>query len=177
MMQYFQPPLFGNDVKNVVQMEQYDKFYTVYMFDNIKYHKLLKQFFKEHNRFGVYDLSEKERKDLKKQCYVLDDEGLRIPLGDERHIFRIAVLQKLHEKIYMLFSNNFYGFETEPENIDGLIFYPDELQAELEGTWNLSIKERVLIHIALLKLLRNKLPIKEAVKIIKTRFKLNYNNA
>ena len=64
---------------------EWDKFYSVYMFDNIKYHKLCKQ------------QPNVDRSILKNQCYVFDENGQRVHLGDEKHIYRISTLHHIQE--------------------------------------------------------------------------------
>jgi len=72
---------------NAALTETWDKFYTVYMFDDIKYHKLCKE---QPNT---------DRESLKLQCYVKDEYGKRIHLGDQKHIFRIRSLHKIQEEL------------------------------------------------------------------------------
>ena len=67
--------------------EAWDKFYSVYMFDEIKYHKLCKEKPTENKTL------------LKRQCYVLDDDGKRIHLGDEKHIFRANILRNVQTEL------------------------------------------------------------------------------
>lgn len=65
----------------------WDKFYSVYMFDNIRYHKL------------VDAHPEKTLSELKEKCYVRDENGARIHLGDEKHIYRYKTLQAIQEAL------------------------------------------------------------------------------
>lgn len=72
---------------NAALTETWDKFYTVYMFDDIKYHKLCKE----------QPTADRER--LKLQCYIKDENGKRIHLGDEKHIYRVRALQRVQEEL------------------------------------------------------------------------------
>lgn len=85
----------------------WDKFYTVYMFDQTKYHRLMeavvnkdesKLFAEERELLKGYTIFQRE--EIKELCYVRDNEGNKKPLGDERHIFRIRTLHKLYAKLY-----------------------------------------------------------------------------
>lgn len=82
--------------ENVVTTQTWDKFYSVYMFDNIKYHKLVK------DNPGV------ERNKLKDQCYITDENGLRVHLGDEESIYRIKTLHQIQKALatYAMYLRN-----------------------------------------------------------------------
>lgn len=73
--------------------------------------------------------------------------------GDERHIFRIKVLHCLYTRIYEFCNIDLFE-QFEQKEIDGLIIWSEDRQAELNGTADLPIKYRVLLHLRLLKLLR-----------------------
>ena len=85
--------------------------------------------------------------------------------GDERHIFRIKTLHKLYALIYGYTGVNIFE-QFEKKNIGGLIVWGEEKQAEITGTSNLSIKERVLTHLRLLRLLRSGFSVKESLERI-----------
>lgn len=86
--------------------------------------------------------------------------------GDERHIFRIRNLQNIYSKLYGFTGVN--PFErAEKITMHGLMVWLEDMQAELEGTEMLSIKDRLKIHIKLLRLLKQGLDVKEAVEIVK----------
>ena len=72
---------------NAALTETWDKFYTVYMFDDIKYHKLCKE------------QPTTDRESLKLQCYIKDEYGKRIHLGDKKHIYRLRSLQRIQEEL------------------------------------------------------------------------------
>lgn len=86
--------------------------------------------------------------------------------GDERHIFRIKNLQHIYSKLY-----GFTGINplerAEKIEMHGLTIWPEDMQAEFEGSEMFSIKDRLKIHIKLLRLLKQGLDVKEAVEIVK----------
>lgn len=153
---------------------QWDKFYSVFAFDEIKYHKLLADYFKEHNLNGIYDLTKNELHSLKKQCYIISENGLLKHRGDEKHIFRYAVLYKIQSELCNYIEHTI----PENDNLDlnnGLVIWKEsyesrkriinELQIEIKGTERLSLYERVKKHIKLLRLLKKGWEVKEAVKL------------
>jgi hypothetical protein len=90
-------------------------------------------------------------------------------LGDEKHIFRIAVLQRLYSAIYGYCDINIFE-QFERKEKDGLIIWGEDRQAEIANTCFLPLGDRVKIHLKLLRLLRNGFSIKEAlcqIKILK----------
>lgn len=85
----------------------WDKFYTVYMFDQTKYHRLMEAVVnKDESKLSaderelLKDYTVFQREEIKELCYVRDNEGNKKPLGDERHIFRIRTLHKIYAKLY-----------------------------------------------------------------------------
>lgn len=85
----------------------WDKFYTVYMFDQTKYHRLIEAVVnKDESKLSaderelLKDYTIFQREEIKELCYVRDNEGNKKPLGDETHIFRIRTLHKLYAKLY-----------------------------------------------------------------------------
>ena len=88
--------------------------------------------------------------------------------GDERHIFRVKTLHHLYSIIFGYSGVNVFE-QFERKNIDGLTIWREERQAEITGTSNLSIKERILIHLKLLRLLRKGFSVWYAVYIVTRR--------
>lgn len=85
----------------------WDKFYTVYMFDQTKYHRLMEAVVNKDESKLSADERELlkgytifQREEIKELCYVRDNEGNKKPLGDERHIFRIKDLYDICLKLY-----------------------------------------------------------------------------
>jgi hypothetical protein len=87
-------------------------------------------------------------------------------LGDEKHIFRIAVLQRLYSILYGYCNVNPFD-KFERKNINGLIVWQEDKQAEIQNTSRLPIGERVKIHLRLLRLLRNGFSVSESLERIK----------
>lgn len=119
-----------------------------------------------------------------------DDTGFYQYYGDEKHIFRIKVLHKIYSAIYnLLVCNEVIGLfdKFDEKNIDGLYIWQDiytkgvyqyrgqNYQGEefeykgacILGTEKLSIKNRVKLHIRLLRYLRKGFSVKEAVLNLK----------
>lgn len=86
--------------------------------------------------------------------------------GDEKHIFRIRNLHYIYSKIY-----NYLGVNPlqHLEKIEqkGLTIWLDDMQAEITGTEMLSIKQRIKLHIKLLRLLRQEVEVEDAVDKVK----------
>lgn len=104
-----------------------------------------------------------ERKRIRKKHYSLDVNGEKMSKSDEKHIFRISVLHKIYNAIYSHFLFKFTLLE-DVTNIDGLLFYQEELQAEIDGMQMKSIETRIYAHLELLRLLKKGFEIKEAIK-------------
>lgn len=86
--------------------------------------------------------------------------------GDERHIFRIRNLQHIYSKLYGFTGVNPLERAAKIE-MYGLTVHLEDMQAEIKGTEMLSIKERLQIHIRLLKLLKQGYEVKDAMKLCK----------
>lgn len=73
---------------------------------------------------------------------------------DEKHIFRYKTLDRLYSAIYEKLHIKYQ--DDKKLLINGLLVaYPDERQAEVLNSWRYPIKERVLIHIKVLRCLRS----------------------
>lgn len=90
--------------------------------------------------------------------------------SDEKHIFRIKDLQKIHLLIYGYCGIDLFE-QAEKIEKDGITCWIEDKQAEIQGTWNLPLKDRVLIHLNLLRLLRQGIELKKAVEIAKRKTK------
>ena len=84
--------------------------------------------------------------------------------SDEKHIFRIRDLQKIHSLIYGYCGINLFEQAESVEKF-GLVCWVEDKQAEIKDTWRLSIKDRIKIHLKLLRLLRQGKDLEEAVRI------------
>lgn len=167
--------------KRTVRNNNWDKFYTLYAFNFIKYHKLCAQF-PLTNRYK-----------LRQQCYVLED-GEKQPLGDERNILRYKALNGIRSRLAHYVSgglcttqgssvvteyNNFTYYRemymAEEYNWCGSAFNGKEFvieEVELKGTWQLSLRERYLRHWLALKYVERGTDIETACeKAINARIK------
>lgn len=84
-------------------------------------------------------------------------------LGDEKHIFRHKVLQKIYSAIYGYCDINIFE-QFERKEVDGLTIWGEDRQAEITNTWQLPLGDRVRIHLRLLRLLRKGFTVNEALK-------------
>lgn len=124
----------------------YIKFYTVYQYDRIKFKKLLRKEVKRLKPKSDEEFKEIQNKILLK-CYIRDENGKRKKDTDEKHIFRYKSLQCIFGKLY--------GLGKQVGRNSDLLYFDDEMQAEIKGTWNLPVSERVKIHIRLLRKAKN----------------------
>lgn len=88
--------------------------------------------------------------------------------GDERHIFRIKTLHKLYSILYGYSGVNVFE-QFERKDLNGLTIWGEEKQAEIKNTSYLPLKDRVTLHIKLLRLLRKGFSIEEALNDIQKR--------
>lgn len=164
---------FFKKLKNSSPEEEYDKFYSLFAFDEIGYHREIKELIKSKKLKGAYGLSLQERKAIREKYYVLDIYGEKMPKSDEKHIFLIKALHNIYFELYRKYSLGMVMYE-DITALDGLLFYQEELQAEIDGFQMKSIRIRLKAHIELLRRLRKGYTVKEAVKKVKKRW-LNGN--
>mgnify|MGYP007012517508 CR=1 FL=1 len=136
----------------------YFKFYSIYQYDRQKFREILNAQLSGETE----PLSQKEILD---KCYCRDEEGNLIPDSDQKHIFRFRTLENLHTRIY-----DYLGIDpflrTYRLTFCGLFVYPDEQQAEIPNTWNMTIKERIILHIKLLRKIQKGLSEGKAIEEI-----------
>lgn len=178
------------------------KFYTVYKFDYKLYHQICFDvanktvmsrllFYLQPNQAIFYvtyfaylhSLTRFDEYKIRKMCFILDNEGCKVHKGDERHIFRIAALQRVYNKLYEYADFSPFATEalvqrirkTPPSELSFMecsilckiesfeekgfrIHFNDKFghQLEIAGTEMLTVKERLLLHIRLLRKLRKK---------------------
>lgn len=133
----------------------YIKFYSIYQYDRLKFRELMNEYLKtEEGKNRTLETLKRKQNEILDICYVRDENGRPLRDCDEKHIFRTSILQKLHEQIYAELGLN--PFTESTYEVGGLIVYPEEKQAELKDTWNMSINDRVKAHIKVLRKLRNK---------------------
>lgn len=150
----------------------YKKFYSVYQFNWEEY---AKRFSKIRKRAYSLYYGASPKKALKywldnnphkiaKDYYILNEIGEPIHLGDEKHIYRISTLITIHRLIY-----NYCDREINQKRITtqyGLILHHEDQEAELENTWQLPIKQRLKLHIQVLRNLQNGKTLEESTKEI-----------
>lgn len=86
--------------------------------------------------------------------------------SDEKHIFRIKDLQKIYSLIYGYCGIDLFEHSEIIER-NGLICWLEDRQAEIKDTLFLPLKDRVLIHLKLLRFLRQGKKLEEAIKLVK----------
>ena len=137
------------------EIPTYIKFYSIYQYDRLKFRELMNEWLKtEEGENRTYETLIRKQNEILDICYVRDENGKPLRDCDEKHIFRTSILQKLHELIYAELGLN--PFTESTYEVSGLIVYPEEKQAELKNTWNMSINDRVKAHIKVLRKLRSK---------------------
>ena len=146
----------------------YKKFYSIWQYDRDMFRRILNMKLKRYKCIRQ-DLTQKEMLEI---CYIRDLNGLKLRDCDEKHIFRAGTMQRVYEKVFnytgVMFIENpgaYESFRVIKEN--GLNIYPAEGQAEIEGSWQGSIEERLKLHIKLLRLLREGFSVEEAVSCLK----------
>ena len=184
------PPTKGRPKRIRPPEPVWDKFYSVYAFNEIKYHDLCDAF-EKHKWLKLYKYPELDiaqltnctrhnKKLFKELSYVLDN-GQKQHLGDEKHIYRYKTLNKVKELIANYIDYHFKESKHQTEYYTLYIEdYTDDYytyrgtqykgqrfritEVEINNTWQLSIKQRLLIHLEALRLLRKGLDIEEACK-------------
>ena len=101
--------------------------------------------------------------------------------ANQKHIFRYKALQQIYEEIAYFVYNGQMRLPVGDLKLfkDGIIIYFDieygiynfNYQAEIDGTQNLPVGERLRIHIRLLRLLRQGYNVKKAVRLCKRPLK------
>lgn len=148
------------------EIPTYIKFYSFYQYDREKFRQLLNDWLKtDEGQNRTLETLETKQNEILEECYCRDKDGNKLRDSDTKHIYRYTTLHKLQEQIYNFVV--FYFMEHGIQKINGLEVYADEKQAEVTGTWDLAVKDRVIIHIRLLRLLRKGLNIKEGLCQIK----------
>ena len=168
----------------------YLKFYPIWQYDRLKFRKLLNVWLDSpEGKSRTQGSLEKKQAEILEKCYKKDKLG-RLRDSDEKHIFRYRTLHKIYKEIYKWSGVN--PFLKGKSEFEGLIVWRDEYTKEkylykgqefngqnfidygacVNGCENLTVYKRVKIHIALLRLLRAKMPINEAIKKVLTQFNI-----
>lgn len=177
------------------------KFYTVYQFDYTLYHRICHDVVNKPciSRFVFYlrpmaaflyaayfaylfSLSRFDEDKIRKLCFIYGEDGGKLHKGDETHIFRIAALQKVYNKLYEYAKLSPFATEdfvervknTAPEELSlmecsflckleefenrGFRIHFDDVfghQLEIAGTELLSVRDRLKLHLKLLRRLKS----------------------
>ena len=146
----------------------YLNFYSLYQYDRNKFRKLLRAWLKtDEGKNRTLETLQAKQNEILEECFIRDENGNKLKDSDEKHIYRYRTLfdiqRAIYDKIQWEFINSGSIFIIDDMNLDY-----DDKTAEIKGTeWGMSIKDRVIIHIRLLRLLRKGLSIKESIKLIK----------
>lgn len=146
----------------------YLNFYSLYQYDRDKFRQLLREWLKtDEGKNRTLETLQAKQDEILEQCYIRDENGHKLRDSDEKHIYRYItfhkILREIYDKIQWEFIHTGSIFIIDDINLDY-----DDKTAEIKGTeWGMSIKDRVIIHIRLLRLLRKGLSIKEALCQIK----------
>lgn len=139
-------------------------FYTLYQYDRDKYRLLIREWLKtDEGKNRTYETLKSKHNQILEMCYIRDENGNKQKDCDIKHIYRYHTLHKIYNEIYNCVKYEFFR-NGKIKLIEGLMYSVDEEQAELLNTWRLPLKTRIKLHIRLLRLLRNKIPVQEAVK-------------
>jgi len=136
----------------------YIKFYSIYQYDRLKFRELMNEWLKsEEGKNRTYQTLQKKQAEILDACYIKENGKPKCDC-DEKHIFRTKTLQRLYELIYneLDVDKVFNPFYSNNFEFNGFIVYPDEQQAELKDTWNMSLGDRVKAHIKVLRKLRER---------------------
>jgi hypothetical protein len=157
--------IFGNQQqqkKEKNRNSQWHKAYELYKFDEIGYHRATKEYLQTNNIKEIARIQPTVLKEIKNAYYIKDDYGRRCPLGDERHIYRYQTLYKVMNQIALILTQGI-EFNSDADYVENnvriMVNYYDnneynERLAEIIDTHSLTIRERVILHLNLLRKLR-----------------------
>ena len=161
----FGPGIYIKPKKKKYISPDYLKFYPLYQYDREKFKALLREA-KEKKYPQNQEEDIKLQNEILNKCYIRDKKGQKLRDCDEAHILRIGMLQRIYEKVfyYTGIIPELEGDNIKPIDDNGLIIHPAECQAEIIGTWQKSIEERIRLHIKLLRLLREGFSVEESIE-------------
>ena len=164
------------------EIPTYLKFYCVYQYDRIKFRKLMNIWLNtKEGQNRTWETLIQKQKEILEKCYILDENGKPLRDCDENHIYRIKTLYRIYEQIYFMLSRNVLAqaYNNEDDIIEyeekgfriwkeqyraGFYFYEgkkyngkkfDLYGANIIGTEELPLNDRLRIHIQALRELRN----------------------
>lgn len=150
------------------EVPNYLNFYTLYQYDRNKFRELLRAWLKtEDGKNRTLETLKAKQDEILEECFIRDIRGNKLKDSDEKHIYRYKTLFEIQRAIYDKIQWEFIHTGSI-FIIDDISLDYDDKTAEIKGTeWGMSIKDRVIKHIRLLRLLRKGLSIKESIKFIK----------
>jgi hypothetical protein len=156
------------------EIPHYKKVYSVYQYDQAKYMDIwrrIRELAIKLNKPNIYFKVSPYA--VLRHCYVKEN-GEKKHLGDERHIFRYSTLYKIESRLF--------NYSRAPLNLNatreiswqkhGVLFfydYDDGGFATIAGTEDLPIKQRVKIHVQLLRNLRSGMEFRKAVRLCRMK--------
>lgn len=154
----------------------YEKFYTLYQYDRLKFRSLMNKWLEtEDGKNRTLETLKAKQKEILEECYIRDKKGNKLRDCDEPYILSIGRLQRGHELIFKELQTQGIItafdithrlahmiapeiFEEKPYEREYkkmcFVVHHEEKQAELKGTWRLPIKERIRLHVEVLRKLR-----------------------
>lgn len=152
----------------------YSKFYSVWQYDREKFRKLLNCWLKtDEGKTRTHNSLLQKQSEILEQCWVLNEDNTRVRDSDAQHIYRYKTLHRILECIANCLMHD-YGIDTGDMvkyllHRTNIVIYQSEEgmkpQAELSNTIMENIKTRVILHLHLLKGLKQGLDIEEAVRL------------
>lgn len=152
----------------------YKKVYSLFQYDQVKYMLIwqkLKDLSLKLNKPSIFERVSPY--DVLRLCYLKED-GEKIILGDQKHIYRYSTLYNIQAHIFN-YSNAPLELTSANElqwERCGVSFYYDRddknkvsCYASINGTEELPIKYRVLLHLRLLRFLRQGKDLRRAVRL------------
>ena len=116
---------------------------------------------------------------LKLLCYAKDEEGKKIHLGDQKHIFRFKTLNNLKSLLVKYLENRpVFHSDSVKISFDNFTYYQEAYEArdpkdriieEIELDWieNYNIKQKINTYIKILRLCRKGMLLQQAVNYVK----------
>ena len=148
----------------------YKKVYSIFQYDQQKYMDIWKRIrelaIKLNKPSIFFDVSPQK---VLRLCYIREN-GHRKHLGDSKHIYRLKSLYKIQAHLfnYSRIPLNLNAANELKWERSGVLFFYDHYDggyAEIIGTDTLPIKERVILHIRLLRYLRQGKELRKAVRL------------
>lgn len=146
----------------------YLNFYTLYQYNRDKFRDMLREWLKTtEGKNRTLETLQAKQDEILEKCFIRDKYGNKLKDSDEKHIYRYRTLHKIMKEVYHYIKMEFL-YSGSIFNIEGLNISQEDETAEIVGTeWGTPIKERILLHLRLLRLLRKGLSITDCIKCIK----------